>query len=71
VYEQPSLHLELARLKHKDYEIEARQARLAAQAAREPSESLAFLKSAVASLRGALSRRDPVVVHRARLQPTG
>ena len=71
MYEQPSLHLELARLKHKDYDIEARRARLAAQAERRPSESLAFLKSTVASLRGVLSRRDPVVVHQARLQPAG
>jgi hypothetical protein len=69
VYEQPSLHLELAKLKHKDYEVEARRARLAAQVEREPSEALGAIKSVVSSLRSALSRRRPAVAHRVRLEP--
>jgi hypothetical protein len=68
VYEQPSLHMELAKLKHRDYEVEARRARLAAQVEREPSEALGVIKSVVSSLRSALSRR-PAVAHRARLEP--
>jgi len=71
MYEQPSLHLELARLRHKDFEIEAQRARLAAQAERGPNEGLAVLKSAVSGLRNALSRRRPVPVRHARLQPAG
>ncbi len=70
MYEQPSLHMELARLRHQDFQAEADRARLASQAEHIPSESLAVLKSAVAGLRNALSRRRPVVVREARLQPT-
>jgi hypothetical protein len=69
VYEQPSLHLELARLKHKDYEIDAQRARLAAQVERDPSERLSVVKSAISGLRSVLSRRRPVVAHETRLQP--
>ena len=69
MYEQPSLHLELAKLKHRDYEIEARRARLAAQADRKSFEGLAVVKSAVASLRVALSHRRPVAVPKTHLQP--
>jgi hypothetical protein len=69
VYEQPSLHLELAKLKHRDYEVEASRARLAAQVEREPSEALGVIKSVAASIRSALSRRRPVVSHTARLEP--
>ena len=57
MYEQPSLHMELARLKHRDYEVEAGRARLAAQVARHPSETLSLIRGAVSSLRDALSRR--------------
>ena len=69
MYEQPSLHLELAKLKHKDYEVEAQRARLAAQVEREPSEALGAIKSVVSSLRSALSRRRPAIAHSARLEP--
>jgi hypothetical protein len=69
VYEQPSLHLELAKLKHRDYEIEARRARLAAQVDRKPFAGLDVVKSAVVSLRDALSRRRPVAVPKTHLQP--
>jgi len=69
VYEQPSLHLELAKLKHRDYEIEAGRARLAAQADRKGFEGLELVKSAVTSLRTALSRRRPVAVPKTHLQP--
>ena len=69
MYEQPSLHLELARLKHRDYEIEASRARLAAQADRKSFGALVVVKSAVASLRAALSQRRPVAVPRTYLQP--
>ena len=69
MYEQPSLHLELAKLKHKDYEVEAQRARLAAQVEREPSEALGILKSVVSSIRSAVSRRRPAVAHATRLEP--
>jgi hypothetical protein len=69
VYEQPSLHLELAKLKHKDYELEAERARLAAHAERTPSEGLAVIKSAVSRLRSALSRRRPQAARAPRSQP--
>lgn len=69
MYEQPSLHMELARLKHKDYAVEAGRARLAAQAPRERGEGVAIVKSAIAGIRNALSRRRPVVAHETRLQP--
>jgi hypothetical protein len=69
VYEQPSLHMELARLKHRDYEIEAERARLAAHAERLPSEGLTVIKSAVSGLRNALSRRRPEAVRAPRVQP--
>jgi hypothetical protein len=69
VYEQPSLHMELARLKHKDFAVEADRARLAAQAPRDGGEGIAVIKSAIAGLRSALSRRRPVVAHETRLQP--
>jgi hypothetical protein len=69
VYETPSLHLELARLKHKDYEIEAGRARLAAQVPREPAVRFAVVKGAISGLRTALLRRRPAVAHEARLQP--
>jgi len=61
--------MELARLKHKDYEVEASRAKLAAQAKREPSEGLAVVKSVASSLRSALSRRRPAVAHATRLEP--
>jgi hypothetical protein len=70
VYEQPSLHLELARLRHKDYEVEANRARLAAQVERRPSEGLAVVKAAISGLRSALSRR-PAPAAVSRLQPAG
>jgi hypothetical protein len=69
VYEQPSLHLELAKLKHRDYEIEARRARLAAQADRKSFQGLDVVRSAVASVRDALSRRRPAPVPKTHLQP--
>ena len=69
MYEQPSLHLELAKLKHRDYAIEARRARLAAQADRKPFEALEVVKSAVVNLRSVLSRRRPVTVPKTHLQP--
>ena len=69
MYEQPSLHMELAKLKHKDYEVEANRARLAAQVEREPSEGLAVIKSVASSLRNALSRHRPAVAHETRLEP--
>ena len=71
MYEPPSLHLELARLRHKDFETEAERARLAAQAERHPSEGLTVLKSAVSSLKGVLSRRRAEAARSARLQPSG
>jgi hypothetical protein len=71
VYEQPSLHLELARLKHRDLEAEADRARLAAQAERHPSEALSVLKSVGSSLRNALSRRPAQAARAPRLQPSG
>jgi hypothetical protein len=71
MYEQPSLHLELARLRHKDFQHEAQQARLAAQVERTPSEGLAVVKSAVSGLRNVLARRRPAVIREPRLQPTG
>jgi len=61
--------MELARLKHRDYEIEAQRAMLAAQVERVPSEGLTLLRSAVSGLRNALSRRHPVVVRPAFIQP--
>ena len=70
VYEQPSLHMELARLKHRDFEVEANRARLAAQAERHPSETLSLIRGAVSSLRDALSRR-PAAARAPRLQPAG
>jgi hypothetical protein len=69
MYEQPSLHMELARLRHRDFEVEADRARLAAEAKRTPSEALTLLKSVVAGLSNAVSRRRPAVVQAARLQP--
>jgi len=56
VYEQPSLHMELARLKHKDYEVEANRAPLAAQVERRPSEGLVLVKMAISGLRSAQAR---------------
>jgi hypothetical protein len=69
VYEQPSLHMELARLKHKDFAVEADRARLAAQAPRDRGEGIAVIKTALSGLRNALSRRRPVVARETRLQP--
>jgi hypothetical protein len=63
--------MELARLKHKDYEIEADRARLAAQVQRDPAERLAVVKSAISGLRSALTRRRPAVAHETRLQTAG
>jgi hypothetical protein len=71
VYEPPSLHLELARLKHKDFVVEAERARLAAQAERHPSEGLTVIKSAVSGLMGALSRRRAEAARALRLQTSG
>jgi hypothetical protein len=71
VYEQPSLHMELARLKHKDFEAEAARARLAAQVERSPGERLAVIKSAISGLRSALPRRRPDTIRQPRLEPTG
>jgi hypothetical protein len=70
VYEQPSLHLELARLKHRDYEVEASRARLAAQVEHHPSEMLTSIRGAVSSLRDALSRR-PAAARAPSIQPAG
>jgi hypothetical protein len=61
MYEQPSMHMELARLRHKDFEVEAARARLAAQVEREPHEALTLVRSVAAGLRQALSRRGPAV----------
>jgi hypothetical protein len=69
VYEQPSLHMELARLKNKDFAVEADRARLAAQAPRTRGEGIAVIKSAISGLRSALSRTRPVVAHETRVQP--
>jgi hypothetical protein len=69
VYEQPSLHMELARQRHRDYEIDAARARLAAQVERPPSEGLNVIRSVLSGLRNALSHRRPEVVHEVRLQP--
>jgi hypothetical protein len=71
MYEQPSLHMELARLRHRDFAVEAERARLAAHVERVPNEGLAVIKSAVSGLRDVLARRRPVPVHEVRLQPTG
>jgi hypothetical protein len=60
--------MELARLKHRDYEIEAARSKLAAQVERSPHEGLTTLKSAVSGLRNALSRRRPAVAPEPRLQ---
>jgi hypothetical protein len=65
------LHLELARLKHKDFQVEAERTRLAAQAERHPSEGLTVIKSAVSSLMGALSRRRAEAARAPRLQASG
>jgi hypothetical protein len=71
MYESPSMHLELARLRHRDFEIEAERARLAAQVPHADSQALALVVKAVAGLRNALSRRRPASVPELRLQPTG
>jgi hypothetical protein len=63
--------MELARLKHRDYEAEAARARLAAQVERSPGERLAVIKSAISGLRSALPRRRLDIVHKPRLEPTG
>ena len=67
MYEQPSMHMELARLRHKDFQVEAARARLAAQVEREPHEALALVRSVASCLRNTLSRR-PAAVRAARLQ---
>ena len=70
MYEQPSLHMELARLKHKDYEVEAGRARLAAQATarlaeKESRSSRARSRASAAHSPGGARS----VAHETRLQP--
>lgn len=71
MYEAPSMHLELARLRHEDFAADAERARLAAQAPRTDSQARTLLVSVVAGLRAVLSRRRPAAVPELRLQPTG
>ena len=71
MYEQPSLHLELAKIKHRDYEVEAERARLAAQAEPQPAETFGMIRNVVSSVRSALSRRPAEAARAPRLQPSG
>ncbi len=52
-----TLHLEIARQRQADFLRESRNARLAREAERHPSETLVALRSVADSLRGALRRR--------------
>jgi hypothetical protein len=68
MYEQPSLHLELAKQRHADFMREAERLRLASQVEPGPSETVSIVKSIIAGLKGLVARRRPVVVHEPQLQ---
>lgn len=69
MYEQTSLHLELARQRQDDFLREARNAQLAAEAPRRPSETLTAIRSVVDRVRVAISRQ-PVPARGTQLQPS-
>jgi len=70
MYEQPSIHMELARQRHDVFLAEAKRAMLAGQVERRPSETVALVKKVAASLGTLLTRKQPVVVRQTQLQPT-
>ena len=70
MYEQPSIHLELAKQRHAIFAAEAERARLAASAPRRTPEVLVALKSLVDGVKSVLTRR-PVDEHQRVLTATG
>jgi hypothetical protein len=70
MYEQPSVHLELARQRHAVFMAEAERDRLAGEVGRTPSETVAVLKAVVSGLRGMLGKRQSVAARRPRLLPS-
>ncbi len=56
-----TLHLEIARQRQADFLRESRNARLAREAERRPSEKLVAFRSMADSLRAALARRPAAV----------
>jgi hypothetical protein len=69
MYEQPSMHMELARQRHEGFLAEAERAHLASKVERGPSETLSIVKSLAVSLKKAL-RAKPIVVRQTQPQPT-
>jgi signal transduction histidine kinase len=55
MYEQPSIHWEIARQRHVQFAREAERARLAADVERQPSQALAFVKHVVETVHHALT----------------